>query len=293
MTTVAFLRDTILATENGTLSLHENFRTISYPVSVKSPGILHTLHDLEADIMFVSYVCKEKIRPFISLHTGSRQLTDKTQQPGNILGFLYLPIQPKFHDPLYLKTDRMTEGTLVVTYADRINNLETPHYVVHPDRVRVLVNHEGCINIIPYEEKINHYSLWHDIAPFKEKIHQHIINRYQITGKSKDRVQASALLAELKDIISDIPVDLIKILSELGIEKKRFTEGVCFYGLYLKTPGQSRYCIWERIKEHEKTIRLLKEACHALLSSVNLTRSSDKKILSKLIADILIHPQEE
>lgn len=100
-------------------------------------------------------------------------------------------------------------------------------------------------NINKLVDKTNYISLFNKVINgknYKENIVKYINENYVITNDDKDRKKISDLQEEINknirlfdndrnNLISYIKTNLSEILKDLGLNKKRYSDGIYWYGL--------------------------------------------------------------
>ena len=268
--------------EQQSITTHTNISMQIYPISVKRKGVLYELKDIKQDILSIRYITKDEY-PTLWLTSDSKTITAKNNWYGELCDVSYIPIQPINHSTICIMTDRKTDGILVILFADRVNNLTNIHYVENKSKTHTISNVEGyieCLPILDASKKVH----WELNETPEEKIKVHIAKYYTITGREKDRILVKTLITAVKTDVPELKGELESILSSMGVQKKRYTAGMCFIGITKKEDTISNnMTIYDKIEDLKKQHRTLKKALYLYLRSLPTNEYIEKDIIPLVI----------
>jgi hypothetical protein len=268
--------------EQQPITTHTNISIQIYPISVKRKGVLYELTEVKQDILSIRYITKDEY-PTLWLTSDGKAITTKNNWYGELFDVSYIPIQPINHSSMCIMTDRKTDGILVILFADRVNNLTNIHYVENKSKTHTILNVEGYIECLPVLDAIKKVH-WELNETSEEKIKVHIAEYYTITGREKDRILVKTLINAVKLDIPKLKGELEAVLSSMGVQKKRYTAGMCFIGITKKEDTvNNNMTIYDKIEDLKKQHRTLKKALYLYLRSLPTSEYIERDIIPLVI----------
>jgi len=278
---VESLSDILHKIEQQPLTSHTNITMQTYPISVKRQGVLFELIEVKQDILSIRYITNDEY-PSLWLTSDGKIITKKNNWYGELLEVSYVPIQPVRHSSICIMTDRKTDGSLVIIFADRVNNLTNIHYVSNKSKTSTLSNVEGYIECIPSLSVIKKVHWGLNGTP-EEKIREHISEYYTITGREKDRILIKVIINDIKTAIPDFKEKLEPILLDMGVQKKRYTAGMCFSGITKRDDTINNITIYDKVDDLKKQHRNLKRAFWLYIQSLPTNECIENDIMPLII----------
>lgn len=271
------LPDILLKIEQQPITCHGNITMKTYPISVKRKGVLFELIDVKQDILSMRYIPNDEY-PSLWLTSDGKVITKKNNWYGELLEVSYIPIQPNVIGNICIMTDRKTDGILVIIFADRINNLTNIHHVSNRSSTSIISNVEGYLECLPSLDIVKKVHWNFDGAP-EEKLKKYIAEYYSITGREKDRILIKILINAIKTAVPDFKGELEPILFDMGIQKKRYSAGMCFTGITTRDDTVNKMTLYDKVDDLKKQHRNLKRAFWLYIQSLPTNDCIEKEIM--------------